>query len=568
MKSNQMKWAIYARKSTESTERQVQSIDDQIKFAKEVASRESLNVVEIISEAKSAKEPHKREGFKKLIALIDDGEVDGLIVWKIDRLSRNPIESATIQYYLQKSKIKCIRTTEKSYFPEDNAIIFAVEQGMANQYVRDLSKNVKRGMLSKAEKGWFPNIPPIGYLNSKTHEKGSETILTDHARFPIIRKMWDLMLTGSYTPPKILDIATEEWKLTTPTRKRLGGKPLSLSYTYRLFTNPFFTGNFLYNGKLFKGNHEAMISMDEFEKVQIILGSRGKPQPISHEFPFTGFMNCGECGARITATIKKKFVKSKDKIETYVYYHCTKRKRGVKCASKRVNLGELEKDVLKLIETRTINPKFYDLGIETLKSMHGLETGQRQVIHESQQKAVLDIQSKIDRMLGFLLNGTIAEDIYSAEKKILEEELLKQKIKLTETEKRAQNWTVLIENTFHFTKAASLAFVEGDDQIRREILLNFGLNHSLNDKKLFIDLYSWFSVLKEGEKLLLPEIERLELDKTLDTKGRSEAFDSLRPRLCAGKDSNLRRHKSLDLQSSAIDHSATDAIGGHKVDYT
>ena len=81
-------------------------------------------------------------------------------------------------------------------------------------------------------------------------------------------------------------------------------------------------------------------------------------------------------------------------------------------------------------------------------------------------------------------------------------------------------------------------------------------------------MHSWYLQLKKGEKELLPEIERLELNKKLDTKRQKEAFASLHTRMCAGKDSNLRRHKSLDLQSSAIDHSATDAIGGHKVDYT
>ena len=207
---NNIKWAIYARKSTESSDRQIQSIDDQINNLKVIAKREGLKISEIISEAKSAKEPYKRDGFIKLSKLIEQEKISGLLVWKMDRLSRNPIDSGAIQYFLQKKKLLCIKTPEKNYLPQDNAIIMSVENGMSSQYIRDLSMNVKRGMRSKAEKGWFPNIPPIGYLNSKTHIKGEETILTDSERFKIVRKMWDLMLTGNYTIPKVLKIATDK----------------------------------------------------------------------------------------------------------------------------------------------------------------------------------------------------------------------------------------------------------------------------------------------------------------------------------------------------------------------
>jgi predicted site-specific integrase-resolvase len=138
--NNNIKWAIYARKSTESEDKQIQSIDDQINYMQEIAKREGLNVIEVISESKSAKLKNNREGFSKLLSLIDTGKIQGILCWKMDRLSRNPVESAHIQEALQLRKLECIYTAERKYWPEDNALIFAVEQGMANQYSRDLSK--------------------------------------------------------------------------------------------------------------------------------------------------------------------------------------------------------------------------------------------------------------------------------------------------------------------------------------------------------------------------------------------------------------------------------------------
>ena len=98
---------LYARKSTESEDRQIQSIDDQVSYLKEISKREKLHIAEIICEAKSAKAPDVREGFKKLLDMIEKGKVQGILVWKLDRLSRNPIDSARIQWYLQTGKIKC-----------------------------------------------------------------------------------------------------------------------------------------------------------------------------------------------------------------------------------------------------------------------------------------------------------------------------------------------------------------------------------------------------------------------------------------------------------------------------
>jgi site-specific DNA recombinase len=538
-----IKWVIYARKSTESDDKQIQSIDDQVRYMKEIVSREGLDVLETITESKSAKVKNNREGFTRLLSLIDSGKVQGVLCWKMDRLSRNPVESAHIQEALQLRKLECIYTAERKYLPEDNALIYAVEQGMANQYSRDLSKTVKRGMQSKAEKGWFPNIPPIGYLNSKTRDKGNETILVDEARFSIVRKMWDLMLTGSYSPPQVLRIATNEWGLTTPTRKKLGGKAVSVSYIYKILTSEFYAGTFTYSGKVYQGKHPPMITRDEFDRVQMLLGKKGKPRQQVHSFPFTGIMRCGECGAVITATEKKKFVGSLNKISTYVYYHCTKRKKYISCKQAPIRVENLETQVIKLINENIIDKDFYDLSLRILREMHDTEIETRQRIYTNQLETVDVIQKKLDRIVGFLINGSISEEDYNTHKKELEESLVRQKASLKETEKRAQNWIQLTENVFHFAKSASIAFVEGDDQIRKEILTHLGWNHQIKAKEVLIDLASWFSVLKNGELEVSSEIKRLELDKTLTPERRKEAFASIHTKLCAGKDLNLRSPK-------------------------
>jgi len=223
-----IKYFLYARKSSESEDRQIQSIDDQIKRLKELAERLNLKIIKVYTEAKSAKQPNNRPIFTEMLERIKVGDANGILCWQINRLSRNPVDSGEISWLLQQGTIKSIQTIDKEFLPEDNVLLFNVESGMANQYILDLRKNTMRGRQSRLEKGWLPNYAPLGYINIR-NEAGEKIIEKDPERFSLIRKMWEMMLTGTYTPPQILEVANKQWGLTTKKHRRIGGKPLSRS---------------------------------------------------------------------------------------------------------------------------------------------------------------------------------------------------------------------------------------------------------------------------------------------------------------------------------------------------
>ena len=183
-----------------------------------------------------------------MVKRIYEGEAKGILCWKIDRLARNPIDGGSIIWAMKQNDLEIITPSQTYTYKKDNLILIYIEFGMAQKYIDDLSRNVKRGLKTKAEKGWLPGVAPLGYLNDKYGEKGEKKIIRNPESFELIKKMRDLMLTGAYTPPQILEIANEKWGFRTRKFKNIGGKPLSRSVIYKIFTNPFYSGLFEYQG--------------------------------------------------------------------------------------------------------------------------------------------------------------------------------------------------------------------------------------------------------------------------------------------------------------------------------
>jgi len=528
--TNKIKYFLYARKSSESEDRQVQSIDDQVNRLKKFATDFNLDIKKIYTEAKSAKKPNNRPVFDEMIKRIENGEANGILCWQINRLSRNPIDSGKLSWLLQQGILKSIQTIDRQYLPEDNVLIFSVESGVANQYILDLSKNTKRGMLSKLEKGWQTGVAPLGYLN----DKENKIIIKDPERFNLVRKMWDLMLTGNYTPPKILDIANNEWGFRTRKFKRIGGCPLSRSGIYKIFTSLFYAGIIENAGVQYQGAHEPMITLEEYDRVQILLGRKGKPRPKHHEFAFTGSIRCGVCGCLYTAETKRKLLKSGE-IREHTYYHCTRRATKIKC-NQRYNIKAEDLDLMieKEIEKYTILPEFLEWALEGLNKKNDKEIEDRTKVYEMQHKTLVETQKELDELTRMRYRQLIDDETFIREKNILTNKIAQMKENLRQTETRAEKWLELTEKTFAFATYARAAFLRANKmgkaglELKKEILLALGKTPIIKDKKLVIEPNEWLVPIKNDYPALEAEYLRLEPTKMPINKAKTEALTSVR----------------------------------------
>lgn len=514
--SNNLKYFLYARKSSEGSDRQIQSIDDQVSNLKELAIRQGIEVKEILTESKSAKKPGNRPVFDAMLARIQKGEANGILCWQINRLTRNPIDSGKINWMLQQSVIKSIQTIDKEYLPEDNVLMFSVESGSANQFIIDLRRNSRRGMIGKADRGWLPSRAPLGYLNDKLEH----IIVPDPERFDVIRKMWDMMLTGAYSPAQVLEKATFEWGLKTPKWKNSGNKNVTLSGVYKMFSNIFYTGLFDWNGKRWPGKHKPMITMDEFEKVQKIISKRDKQKIMKHYHPYTGIMRCEECDCLHTATTKFKTLSNGD-IAQYNYYYCTRKKKSIKCTQKKtLTEKELEKQIAKELSKIEIHPKFLKWALDYLNERNDTEIAERQSVYESQQKAYDQTQKELDNLSRMYYRELIEEDLFVKEKKVLTDNLAKYKLALEGTEVRAKSWLELTQETFEFVTYARKQFLDPEQspERKREIFIDLGWNRTIKDKILCVSKHKWLLTIENNYPPLKAEYDRLEPMKEVDVK--------------------------------------------------
>jgi DNA invertase Pin-like site-specific DNA recombinase len=481
-----LRYRLYARKSTESEDRQVQSLEDQIKIMKAVAKRESVRIIgKPIYESKSAKRPFIRTVFEDLVQEIEDGKIDGIVCWKLDRLSRNPTDSGRLQQLLQDGKLKHILTNDRSYYPEDNAIVFSVEAGMSNQYIRDLSSNTKRGMSSKAMNGGKNGVPPLGYLNDRI----DKIIIEDPNQFHRVRILWDKMLTGTYSISELTRIADKELHLVIPKRKKSGGKAPAYSSVCAMFKNPFYYGKIRFNGTLYDGKHTPMITEEEYDKVQQIIdpSHTTRPKDKTYNFPLRNLFKCGECGFAITAEQKQKLIKSTGETRTYTYYHCTGKNKSIKCTQPKLHVNEdsLMEQLKDKLCSYTIDPDFYKLAIEALAQQEDEVVEKDQAKTLARDKAIEKKKQAMDSLRRMRYMGEAEDDSwYFAELQTLEDDLESLQKQRNGAEYKARNWRAKADEVFTFARYAKEDFDSDDLEKKRAVVVKLGEKLTILDRTI------------------------------------------------------------------------------------
>jgi len=461
-----MKYIIYCRKSTDTEDKQVLSLDSQENELKQLAERLDLSIFQILRESKSAKEPG-RPIFDQMMKTINSGKADAILCWKIDRLTRNPIDGGQIQWLLQNNKIKCIQTFEKSYFPNDNVLLMSIEQAMANQYIRDLSTNVKRGNRAKLERGEWPNHAPLGYFN----DKADKTIKIDKKKAKYIVRAVKLYATGGYTLKQITNILHDEGL-----RTKSGGKVL-MNQVHRFISSRFYCGLMERDGKIYKGNHKAIIPLELFNQAQDVLHSRLHPRPKKHFYSAQGFLKCASCGCALTCDTKKGFI----------YYYCTNGKGNCEEHKKYMRSEVVDKLLSELFLKLKFNLEFIEISAEAYKAKNSDKIFYTQSSLESLNNELKSLLEKELALADGYTSKIIREEVYKIKMQEIESRRFEINLQIEKINGKSGLPVATFEqikNVFIDGNKASDEYLMVDDIKRRHMLENLLSNATVKEKNI------------------------------------------------------------------------------------
>lgn len=330
-----LKYCLYARKSSESDERQAMSIDSQLAEMRALAENDGLNVVCELQESYSAKDSGKRPVYNKMLKGLANDEYNAVLTWAPDRLSRNAGDLGAVVDLMDQGKLLHIRTYSQTFTNNPNEkFLLMILCSQAKLENDNKSINVKRGIKTKCEMGWRPGVAPLGYMNRAFG--GINDIVLDPERADLIREAFHKAGYERWSGRRI-KAWLDEQGLTNRS-----GKQISVSQVLVILTTPFYYGRFQYpqapDAPWYDGAHKPLISKELFDLVQ---QTRGVNKGIwgSKAFAFRGLLKCGQCGADITAQDKFKTLKNGN-VKRFVYYNCTRRK-DPNCKEKYINENNL-----------------------------------------------------------------------------------------------------------------------------------------------------------------------------------------------------------------------------------
>lgn len=495
---NEIKYVIYARKSTSGLKRQSKSIEDQVDSMREIAEKNGYKVVKVFTERQSAKRPGRRPVFDAMIKYIEDGRANAILCWRANRLARNSLEGGKIVNMLETEVIKVVRTHGSIYHSYDNILPLMIEFGMASQYSRDMIDDIKRGMQTNCEQGLFNHKAPQGYRNSRDVFNNNKPMVikdistingVEENRFELIKKMFGAYLTGNYTVPEVYRML-EEWGYTNPDT----GKMIGLGTLHHILEDMFYAGHIrnYKTGELIRGQWEPMITMAEYDRIQEIKGryvrEHGKKPRVSihsRRFELRGVMRCATCQCSIIPEMQRKRLANGGYTE-HVYYRCTHKSKNRPCSLwGGIKQEEAYAQIDALLDKYTIGSELYEWGIEILRDIYEEEIAQRHNVKNMQYSSVDKLKQRLKKYADMHADGLITEEEFaemSSDTRSMIDEIEESK---REVEEHAKGWYEIIGKTLEILvdpkEKFDAATCAGE---KRSILQAIGPDPVLNNGKV------------------------------------------------------------------------------------
>ena len=343
----------------------------------------------------------ERPALKQLMADVKAGNIDCIVVYKIDRLSRSLLDFTQLIETLNKYNVNFVSVTQHIQTTDSAGRMMLNILMTFSQYEREIiAERIKDKIaMSKRRGKYCGGYQIIGYdvdhekKKLVINEKESEIVKYIFARYPELgsaKKLAAELNEKGYR--------TKTW--TSRKDRHHEGQPWNTGHIFRVLNSPVYLGKVTHYEKTFPGEHDAIISQKAWDKVHQIFedschGQKRKSK-IEMNTPLRGIIRCGHCGGAMAPTY------SRNGKRRYTYYFCQKdSKRAVStCPLKRIPGGDVEKAVIQQLGAVFRTPS---LMAHTFAKASELESSERErlvIEKQSCESEIFNIQSEITKLMG------------------------------------------------------------------------------------------------------------------------------------------------------------------------
>ena len=350
--TSRLRCAIYTRKSTEEgLEQEFNSLDAQREAAEafiQSQRREGwIALPELYDDGGFTGANMDRPALTRLIRAVEAGELDCVVVYKVDRLSRSLLDFTRMLSIFEKHKVSFVAVTQQ--FNTNTSLGRLTLNILLSfaQFERELIGERTRDKMSAARrKGkWVGGCPVLGY----DVDPGGGRLVVNEEEAERVRTIFALFEEHRSALKTLLEIERRGWRLKSWTRKtgqfRAGG-PFALNSLRRLLTNILYTGTIRHHGQPYPGEHAAILAPGTWERVQNLMTqrttfARGRARN-KHLALLSGLLYCEECKTRMVYSY------SGTNERKYPYYLClnAQRKGWAVCPAKSLPARMIEESVL------------------------------------------------------------------------------------------------------------------------------------------------------------------------------------------------------------------------------
>ena len=301
-----------------------------------VHSQENWKVHRLYSDGGFSGEGLRRPGLQQLLGDISAGQVDCVLVYKIDRLTRNPRDFYTLVELFGRHNVSFISVTQ--HFDTSTPMGRLLRNILLEfaQFEREMTAERTRDKTQqRAQKGfWIGGKPPFGY------RLADGRLRVDEGEAKVVQLMFGhLAVTES--------LAKVRHELNARGYKTRSGKSWSKTSIDNTVRNPVHIGKIRYRDQIFPGQHEPIIEVELFDKVQSLHRSeRHVTTRTKRTFLLRGLLRCQECGSMMTPHYTKK--KAKTGYHLYFYYRCSKTMHHDRtvCTLRQIKADKIESVIL------------------------------------------------------------------------------------------------------------------------------------------------------------------------------------------------------------------------------